>query len=93
MRDIPLVRVQHHHAHLAACLAENATTERAIGLCLDGTGYGTDGTIWGGEVLVGDLRGFTRAGHLLPVSDARRRTRGQGAVAHGAGVAVRGLRG
>lgn len=61
---IPLVRVQHHHAHLAACLAENGKSERAIGLCLDGTGYGTDGVIWGGEVLVGDLCGFERAGHL-----------------------------
>jgi hydrogenase maturation protein HypF len=67
-RAVPLVRVQHHHAHLAACLAENATTARAIGLCLDGTGYGTDGTVWGGEVLVGDLKSFVRAGHLLPVS-------------------------
>ncbi len=67
-RNLPLVRVQHHHAHLAACLAENATAERAIGLCLDGTGYGTDGTVWGGEVLLGDLKSFERAGHLLPVS-------------------------
>ena len=65
--DVPLVRVQHHHAHLVACLAENGETASAIGLCLDGTGYGTDGTIWGGEVLVGDANGFERAGHLQQV--------------------------
>jgi hydrogenase maturation protein HypF len=65
---IPLIRVQHHHAHLAACLAENGRSDKAIGLCLDGTGYGTDGTIWGGEVLVGDFSGFERAGHLQTVA-------------------------
>jgi hydrogenase maturation protein HypF len=65
---VPLVRVQHHHAHLAACLAENEHTGPAIGLCLDGTGYGTDGSIWGGEVLVGDLSAFRRAGHLQNVT-------------------------
>jgi hydrogenase maturation protein HypF len=63
-RGIPLIRVQHHHAHLAACLAENGRTQRAIGLTLDGTGYGSDGAIWGGEVLVGDARSFQRAAHL-----------------------------
>ncbi len=66
-RNIPLVRVQHHHAHLASCLAENETTERAIGLCLDGTGYGSDETIWGGEVLVGGFHSFERAAHLQTV--------------------------
>jgi hydrogenase maturation protein HypF len=59
--------VQHHHAHMAACLAENRITGPAIGLIMDGTGYGSDGTIWGGEVLVGDCSGFTRFGHFEPL--------------------------
>lgn len=66
---LPLVQVQHHHAHLAACLAENKWTsdEPVIGLIFDGTGYGSDGTIWGGEVLVGGYSGFKRQFHLNPV--------------------------
>jgi hydrogenase maturation protein HypF len=64
---VQLVAVQHHHAHVAACLAENGRTDRCIGLALDGTGYGPDGTVWGGEVLVADLADFTRIGHLAPV--------------------------
>ena len=59
--------MQHHHAHVAACLAENGRTDTCIGLALDGTGYGPDGTVWGGEVLVADLKDFTRVGHLAPV--------------------------
>jgi hydrogenase maturation protein HypF len=66
-RSLPLIRVQHHHAHLAACLAENERTETAIGLCLDGTGYGSDSMIWGGEILIGDPEGFKRVGHLQTV--------------------------
>lgn len=58
--------VQHHHAHLVACLFENRVEEPAIGLILDGTGYGTDGTVWGGEILWGDAAGFKRLGHFLP---------------------------
>ncbi len=59
-------RVQHHHAHLAACLAENAATGPALGVTWDGTGYGADGSIWGGEFLRGDASAFTRVAHLRP---------------------------
>jgi hydrogenase maturation protein HypF len=61
------VAVQHHHAHLAACLAEHGETGPAVGAIFDGAGLGTDGTVWGGEILVGDLHGFERCGHLWPV--------------------------
>jgi hydrogenase maturation protein HypF len=61
------IGVQHHHAHLAACLAEHGERGPAVGAIYDGTGYGTDGTIWGGELLVGDLEGFERVGRLWPV--------------------------
>jgi hydrogenase maturation protein HypF len=59
-----LVGVQHHHAHIASCMAENHLEGQVIGFALDGTGYGTDGKIWGGEVLIAGYEGFERAAHF-----------------------------
>ena len=64
---VRLVGVQHHHAHLAACLAEHGERAPAVGAIFDGTGYGDDGTVWGGELLYGDLEDFERVGLLFPV--------------------------
>ena len=65
-RDIPLVQVQHHYAHILSCMAENGCTDRVIGVSMDGTGYGDDGTIWGGELLISDFSGYERRGSIAP---------------------------
>ncbi len=71
---LPLIEVQHHHAHIAACAVEHGRTDPVLGLSFDGVGYGLDGHIWGGEVLLADLAGFERLFHLellpLPGGDA-----------------------
>jgi hydrogenase maturation protein HypF len=61
---IPVIRVQHHHAHIASVMAENHLDEKVIGISMDGTGYGSDGCTWGGEFLIADLMGFTRYTHF-----------------------------
>jgi hydrogenase maturation protein HypF len=65
--DLPLHGIQHHHAHIASCLADNREAGPVIGVAFDGTGYGTDGTIWGGEFLAAGPASFERGGHLAPV--------------------------
>ena len=71
------VAVQHHHAHLAGCMVDNGLSAPCIGVIFDGIGYGDDGHMWGGEFLLGDLRGFERLGHLdyvaMPGGDAATR--------------------
>lgn len=64
MSDIPRIAVQHHYAHLAAVMAENGLKEKVLGLVCDGTGWGSDGAVWGCEILQGDYHGFERLGHL-----------------------------
>jgi len=64
---VPIIGVQHHHAHLASCMAENQLNDPVIGLIMDGTGYGTDGILWGGEILIGDYLEFQRYAHFEPM--------------------------
>jgi hydrogenase maturation protein HypF len=85
-RALPLISVQHHHAHVAACMAEHSLEGPVIGLSLDGTGYGTDGRIWGGEVLIARLERFERFAHLeyvpMPGGDAAIREPWRMAIGH-----------
>lgn len=63
---LPVKKIQHHFAHILSCMAENGCSEKVIGVSFDGTGYGTDGTIWGGEILLSDLTGFERLASVKP---------------------------
>ena len=65
-QPLPVLHVQHHYAHILSCMAENDHADPVIGVAMDGTGYGTDGTIWGGEILTADLHGFERAASIRP---------------------------
>ena len=65
---LPLVKIQHHYAHILSCMAENDYDDKVIGVSFDGTGYGSDATIWGGEILICDTHGFERAGSIKPFS-------------------------
>lgn len=66
-RHVPLLKVQHHWAHMASCMADNKLDQPCFGIIWDGTGLGTDGNIWGGEFFTGDLSSFTRAGSIRPI--------------------------
>ena len=80
---VDLVGVQHHHAHIVSCLADNGETGPVIGVAFDGLGYGDDGTLWGGEILVADLAQLPTSRPPGPGPDAGRDGRHKTAVAHG----------
>ena len=85
-KDIKIIPVQHHHAHIASCMADNKLDDRKlIGLSFDGTGYGTDGAIWGGEVMLASYADFERVAHLeyLPLPGADSATRNPWRIAVG----------
>jgi len=82
--DVKLVGVQHHHAHVVSVMAELGLEGPVIGVSYDGTGYGADGTAWGGEILIADRREFTRAAHLRPVPLPG----GEGAIRHPSRMAL-----
>lgn len=67
---LPCLKIQHHYAHILSCMAENGVADPVIGISFDGTGYGTDGTVWGGEFLLADPEKFTRMGSIAPFRQA-----------------------
>jgi hydrogenase maturation protein HypF len=90
---LPKFGVQHHHAHIAACMAENGLAGDVIGVAFDGTGYGLDGAIWGGEFLVARYGGFERRGHLryIPLAGGDAAVREPWRAALGYGAQIEGV--
>jgi len=93
--NLQLIEVQHHHAHMASCMADNALEGQVIGVCFDGTGLGPDGTLWGGELLAGGYAYCERAAHLatvaLPGGDRAAREPWRAALAHARAAGASGV--